>query len=247
MLAEFIAFNNIIHNNEKENTNMKKLFLSLLLVGGLTAEVTAQSFDSYSFLAGWHTIISNNVTVLYGATNIYFADTSTNLLASLTNTYYAPYFNNGAFYWTNSLLTNASVSAFGGPFGAWHDVPTWSDRNGNTPSNVSIQVSISGEDASATNLVTFIFAKVANGGVNQGQATPPRGQYNPPLNQAETVTANRLQFTMNGNGTTPVTLITNLTSGFFGGAGSIRLISVQTSNSNTNTILNTVALAGFSP
>ena len=222
---------------------MKRLLLLALLLCGLSAG--AQSFDTYQFLQGWHVVITNNSTVSFGATNIWYADAgNTNLEASLTNTYYLAYFNNGSQYWSNSILTNASIPAWNA---AWKDVPTWSDRNGNIPSSVSIQVSIGGDDANATNLVTFIFAKVANGGANMGQSSSPRGQFNPPLNQAETVAANRLQFTMNGNGATPVTLITNLTSTFFGGAGSIRLISVQTSNSYTNTYLNSVAIAGFSP
>lgn len=234
---------------------MKKL-LTLLAVAALPLMGRAQAgFDAYSFLNGWGVIVSNNITVSYGNTNISYIDLSTNLVSSLTNTYYPAITSGGIGFtnqtaigmpwWTNTFSTNAAISAV---LAAWKDVPTWADRNGNTPTDVSIGISGVGFSAGSTNVLTFLFAKENYSGLMVGPGGPPR---TPPVTllSPESITANRLSVPVTFTGTTPVTLVTNLSAQFFGGSGAIRLISIVSDNQTgaASCWVNAVVLQGFSP
>lgn len=236
---------------------MKKLFsiVSLCTLLALPMLAASGNWQTADFINGQSLVISNNQTLLYGATNVFTIDlgyvgrwsfASSNFVPTTgeSRTNYVP----SSWFWTNATTfqsTNAlaggystSTTMLNGP--AWGDVGFYTDGNGAVPPAV-ITVSIIGQGSRAadvagapTNTMTVVFAKVPDGTnvVTSGS-------------QANDLIT--LSFAANAG--TNGTICTNIPTGFGTGARKIRLVSLGTSNvsSGTNVVIGRIAVTGWVP
>lgn len=244
---------------------MKKLLLIGVLLATLVIPSFAQNYVSRPFLTGWSLLVTTNVTINYGDTNVLYASAAnTNLLASLTNSEVLAVFTsvtatntlaanmgNGSGWWSNGIsasLTNVLWAQ------AWGDVAVPADRNGKVSDNVALTVVFRGTNSLSTNRTTFTFAGVASGGrhIKQGtQILPSPGILPGFPNVVFTETAGP-SFVVGApaNGLTPVVIHTNVSSAFLQGLGALRLSKIVTDatlGTTTSTFVDDVSLEGFQP
>lgn len=120
------------------------VMLLMGLVAAAPGTVSAQSFQSASFLTGSNLLVTAGSTNSYGATNVY---------AKYGSIW-------GPAYTTNAASVNTTNAQ------AFQDVELWADRDGSFPSDAAFHAHITGLNASATNVITFNFVGVprAKGG-----------------------------------------------------------------------------------
>lgn len=117
---------------------------------------------------------------------------------------------------------------------ALRQLPLWAKSDGSVCEG-NVFASIVGTNAAFTNIITFRAYAV------------PRG----PGYSKTTTAADSFSFTLTGNGTTPVSIKTNLTSGVFQGCGAIQVeVEYPTQGAGTNAstcFVKTLSLNGFQP
>lgn len=186
--------------------------------------------------------LTNNTTTIYGFTNVQFITAPGNLVYSLTtNTIIPTYVGGttinglnygGTAYWTNTITTNAVVAGQ-----AWDDVPLVPNRNADSNQNpLTLFCSVlldNGAAPGATNLITFTFQKMLGTNMDNGSQ----------------VNYDTLSFVMNVTTNVSNTLCTNIPTTFQQGATGIRLYSVKTANSTTNSFVQLLnwGVSGFKP
>lgn len=106
------------------------------------------------------------------------------------------------------------------------DVGLWYDRDGSTPL-CAISAVFRGVDARSTNTLIFKFVTVSHGA-------------------SDTDAQNKWQFQASANGTTLVSLRTNIPTGWFQGGSQVRLASVESAD-GSNVVLHYFALKGYKP
>lgn len=199
---------------------MKKL---LLLGAMVTALCTAKAADPaiVSFLNGTAVVLSNNVAVTYGDALVNYTNYQGTFVQALTNTY----FTNG-IVWTGKA-TNSNVIFDG----AFRDVNTWPLKNGDVNNNLAFHVSAVGSSVSDTQVLTIVFGRMISDSV------------------APTAAADKFTTGVTLTGTTPVSLVTNIATGYMQGTTKWRLISVTPSNVTDGRygLLNNCALVGWTP
>lgn len=241
---------------------MKKLItiIGLCVVCGAAS---AQNYVAKNFINGFNLIISNNVTVTYGNTNVNWADSLMNLRwSNQTNYIPATFYGNGSLtanpefadtvYWTNAIV-NATA-----PTGnAWKDLPNvWVAKDGKVLDNLTLFGAIRGLDAGSTNNLTFTVTTLepAPQSLFYSPARLGSGQY---LNNNGTVLAlpgtqsTTFSFTVIPGGLTAVTFKTNLPTAFIQGAGGFRLRTIVSASGGggtlTNVIVDAFGIEGFVP
>lgn len=97
--------------------------------------------------------------------------------------------------------------------------------------NYKVLASVCGTNATSTNTFTYTFVPVGD------------------AQRVSTVAQNKFTFTLLTAGTTPATIVTNLPSAIFYGCASVRLTTIVSDDSATDTgsATNYVRLIGFSP
>ena len=247
---------------------MNKLFVAFALCVTLTVSALASDgapFKSQHFFNNqgitqvptplYNTVqhyvwMTNGTTTFWNSTNVAYMDGQYNQRFSFTTNYTTPMFygatnnlNQGA-YVTNFLnnvyigdpanisyySTNFSYSSNGVMYASpFQDLPGWADLNADVGQGL-ISVTANSGYALQSNLVTFTFCK-GNGSYFDNSA------------------ANSLVFALTCVGGTNNTLVTNLPSTFFTGAGRVRLwsVGIQSTNSTNVDIIGPVVLNGFVP
>lgn len=224
---------------------MKKLISIVGSLAVLALSAQAANFQKIPFFNGFNVIVTNNSTVLYNATNVYYINKDYQLSYSYQSNVVNPTIYSGTnlvpqtvavqkgaifdssltYYWTNTAVTNAFSFL---NQRAWEDQPLWADANGNAaPINLSVAMLL--ESADGTNRVTFTFRKLASGLPQPAPAT--QGVF--PSTVAGTG-LDTFTWVVDVTGVTNTVASTNLPSIFTSGAGGIRLDSIVTANSSTN-------------
>jgi hypothetical protein len=231
---------------------MKKLILStsLALVG---FAASALDFESVPFMNNnineniGFAVITNNSTVIYGQTNVQYVDGSYNMVYSFGTNYIRYSFGsnptnviNGfpapgsTLAYTNTVSSRTNYPLFNA---AWHDVKSWSDRNGNGATlNFSITARCDdGGGSGSTNQLTVDLYRLPDGVHADALAGGGGGV---------------LTFLVAITGITNNTFATNLPSAFVAGSGGFRLGRIRTANSTTNILgvfVQQANLNGFVP
>ena len=245
--------------------NMKKLFISICLMVGLG--VNAQNFTSKNFLNGSQVFITNNTTVLFGYTNIFWVGPTNNANGNtfeLSGPFSGATYGYPNGYWSQTtnavvptLITNSSgvgYTAYWTNFNnaysttnplAGGAVSTGVQTYGNPWTDV-LNFSDRNGNAGATAL-TFTLTGTSSSATNTTTLTfAPL--YGNGLGLVGTRAADKITFITSANGLTPVVEKTNLTSAQTIGVKGWRLLSVQTSDcTNNQVMLLHVGLNGFVP
>lgn len=110
------------------------------------------------------------------------------------------------------------------------DAALWSNTDGTT-ANIALVASMVGTNANATNIVTFTLYTVPDG------------------SNVSSASQNSFAVTLTGNGTTAVTMSTNIPTATILGAKAIRLSTVATgaSSGGGGSVTVTAKIAGFAP
>lgn len=223
---------------------MKSLIIALLSFLVFAANATQPIVEQ--FINGSGFVVTNNTAYTYGITSmlvydhnrtaglyqgspdrIFWSQTHSNMVPTVVSNAvsgYAP----GTLYWTNYADYDSASPAAGGiientniTFGnAWVDVPAFCNADADQGTAV-ITVSSEGATASATNIVTFVFAPIFNG--TNYVTSGPNGAA--PLEGVE-----KLTLLVALTGATATTAKTNVPTAFMQGAQKIRLVSVTTGN-----------------
>lgn len=221
---------------------MKKLSIVFLLAFATAAFGASKEFRTQSFINGCNVIVSNNTTLTYGVSTGFYFFPSASVNLNATNAYV----QSGIANTVNTNLTNPT---------AFKLVEGFSDANGN-PASAAITIGIGSTNVflppfttwppvstnfypaliaapsvSATNVVTFTFARAVMG-TNFG-----------------TTSADKFVVAISATATTPIVVSTNLPTWFMQGTSAIQLLTVTADNatSSPGEWVNFVNLSGFIP
>jgi len=219
---------------------MKKLLsvlAALLPISALALDPVVASFTA----PNTDIILTNNSTILYGATNVEYIGPGGLLQWSLGTNYVVPVyvggttvngFNyGGTAYYTNTILTNATLFN-----AAWQDVHLWPNAAADSAQcPITLFVVGSTDSTLSTNLLTLTFFRMYGTNVDTG-TTAGSG-------------ANTFVCAIPLTGTTNCVGSTNLTAVFQYGATGLRLAKAVLANSSTNVISHVynIGLSGFRP
>lgn len=239
---------------------MKKIIQTLtagLLLLSCALQSHAGNFKFQSFITGYEPAVNQTMNTAGRSAGILFPWATTNTITTSNVTYYTQAAAFGYTYGTNvtlvtnvlinpalwaltttnvfyiqntSLLVNTnSGNAILTP-AATRDVDVFDNRNGD-PASTSLLIALCGDNAAATNTITFVFGHSANG-IDYG-----------------TGSADKISITMTANGTNQVIVSTNVVASFVQGQAKLRLLSYSAlaSAGSTNIYLNALGFSGFIP
>ncbi len=238
---------------------MKKFILGLL-GAAVVLTASAQKYTQDPILNGPYVVISNSTTVLYGATNVVYANPqSFNEYLSFATNYNSGTITNGTLSGGMAIATNFNQYVVGqlvplagslypllsltnhpsttnaplfGP--AWSDALVFADRNGNAPSSAALHVTLNcdpyQQGLNSTNAVFLEFRKIV------GLLKVPGQLASVPMVSSDTSANDLLVLRLLVGGQTNYVFSTNLTSGQLAGAYGWRMTSVQSVTTNLSPV-----------